>query len=140
MDQCSGTLTTDIRAGLDNLSIFYVDDDENNLHALGALMDNWGCSYASAISYKAALVYAREHPAPDVILMDYQLGTDGNGIELATTLKETWPETPVCIVSAAPNDELLKLIDQRRYGFLRKPIKPGKLRALLEKYLERKSR
>jgi len=140
MDECGSAQVTDITTGLEDLSIFYVDDDEHNIHALGTLMENWGCVYSSAVSYQAAIDYARDHPAPDVMLMDYQLGPDTNGIQLAEALGEKWQDIPVCIVSAAPDEELTKLINMHNYDFLRKPIKPGKLRALLERYIQKKNR
>ncbi|NNJ98479.1 MAG: hybrid sensor histidine kinase/response regulator [Gammaproteobacteria bacterium] len=140
IDERGSTQGTGIKTGLENLSIFYVDDDDHNIHALGSLMENWGCLYSSAENHQAAVDYAREHAAPDALLMDYQLGPGSNGIELAAILQELWQGTPVCIVSAAPDDALLTLTNQHNYDFLRKPIKPGKLRALLERYLEKKNR
>ena len=140
IDESSGSTTADITTGLEKLKIFYVDDDENNIHALGTLMENWGCDYSSATSFDAAVDYAREHEAPDAILMDYQLGPDSTGIQLAKELRELWHDIPVCIVSAAPDDDLSMLINMHNYDFLRKPIKPGKLRALLERYIQKKNR
>ncbi|MGD8934580.1 MAG: hybrid sensor histidine kinase/response regulator, partial [Gammaproteobacteria bacterium] len=134
------TQAADITTGLESLSIFYVDDDEHNIHALGTLMENWGCRYSSAVSYQAAIDYASKHPAPDVILMDYQLGPEANGIQLANKLREQWPDVPVCIVSAAPDEELSMLVKMHNHDFLRKPVKPAKLRALLERYLQKKKR
>jgi CheY-like chemotaxis protein/anti-sigma regulatory factor (Ser/Thr protein kinase) len=140
MDECGSAQVTDITTGLEDLSIFYVDDDEHNIHALGTLMENWDCAYSSAVNYQAAMDYARDHPAPDVMLMDYQLGPGTNGIQLAEALREKWQDIPVCIVSAAPDEELTKLVNMHNYDFLRKPIKPGKLRALLERYIQKKNR
>ena len=137
---CGSTEITDITTGLQDLSIFYVDDDEHNIHALGTLMENWHCSYASAVSFDAAIAYAEKHPAPDAILMDYQLDNDTNGIQLARALRNVWKDIPICIVSAAPDDDLLMQINMQKYDFLRKPVKPGKLRALLERYQDRKKR
>jgi Na+/proline symporter/signal transduction histidine kinase/CheY-like chemotaxis protein len=134
------TQAAGITTGLESLSIFYVDDDEHNIHALGTLMENWGCRYSSAVSYQAAIDYADKHPPPDVILMDYQLGPEANGIQLASKLREQWPDVPVCIVSAAPDEELSMLVKMHNHDFLRKPVKPAKLRALLERYLQKKNR
>jgi response regulator of citrate/malate metabolism len=72
--------------------------------------------------------------------MDYQLDHDTNGIQLAKALHKQWQEIPVCIVSAAPDEDLSTLIRMHKYDFLRKPIKPGKLRALLERYSQKKNR
>ena len=140
VDECGTPKVADITTGLEDLSIFYVDDDENNIHALGTLMENWGCRYSSATSFDKAIGYASEHDAPDAILMDYQLGPDCNGIQLARELRKQWQEVPVCIVSAAPDHDLSMMISRHSYDFLRKPIKPGKLRALLERYIQKKNR
>jgi Na+/proline symporter/signal transduction histidine kinase len=134
-----GARVADITTGLEKLNIFYVDDEENNIHALGTLMENWGCKYTSAISYDAAIEYTKNNPMPDAILMDYQLGPDANGIQLANAIREHWPEVSICIVSAAPDEELSTLTAMYGYDFLRKPIKPGKLRAVLERYLQKSS-
>jgi len=127
-----------IASGLENLNIFYIDDEENNIHALSTLMDNWGCRLASATRFTSALEYAENHQPPDVILMDYQLDTGSNGIQLAQELRKSWPQVPVCIVSAAPDENLSTRVSTQGFDFLRKPIKPGKLRALLERYSQRK--
>jgi Na+/proline symporter/signal transduction histidine kinase/CheY-like chemotaxis protein len=129
-----------IASGLENLNVFYVDDEENNIHALAMLMRNWGCELHSATSFDDAVLYAKAHNAPDVILMDYQLAPDVNGIQLAEELNNIWGEIPLCIVSAAQEENLSKRIASQGYDFLRKPVKPGKLRALLETYLQKKNK
>ena len=135
--QSRTTQTTGITSGLEDLNIFYVDDEENNIHALGTLMDNWGCKLYSAMDPAAAEIYAENNPAPDVILMDYQLGSAVNGIQLADALRTIWKDVPVCIVSAAQDEDLSLRITSHGYDFLRKPVKPGKLRALLQRYSKR---
>jgi DNA-binding response OmpR family regulator len=71
--------------------------------------------------------------------MDYQLDANTDGIQLAGQLRELWGDVPLCIVSAAADEDLSRLAAQHGYDFLRKPVKPGKLRALLERYFQRKS-
>jgi len=131
--------TNSIAANLQGLAIFYVDDDENNLHALRALTENWGCHMSSATSADNAKSFMQANKAPDVVLMDYQLGQSIDGIELAGKLRDHWGPLPVCLVSAAPDEYLNQAIREHGYDFLRKPIKPSKLRALLERYRQRKN-
>jgi Na+/proline symporter/signal transduction histidine kinase len=128
-----------ILSGLESLNIFYVDDDEDNIHALSTLMNNWDCTFSSATSSASSVDYAIKNNAPDVILMDYQLGPESNGLQLADELRKQWGDIPVCIVSAAPDEDLSMRVNKHGFDFLRKPIKPGKLRALLERYLQRKN-
>ncbi len=137
--QTSETSHTDILSGLESLNIFYVDDDEDNIHALSALMGNWGCTFSSATNSVSSIKHAENNKAPDAILMDYQLGSETNGIQLGDELRNQWGDIPVCIVSAAPDEDLSKRVSEHGFDFLRKPIKPGKLRALLERYLQRKN-
>lgn len=127
----------DQSSGLAGLRIFYVDDDENNLHALQTLTHNWACQMTSASSPEIARQLARQNPKPDVLLMDYQLGPNINGVELAVELRRLWGSLPVCLVSAAPDDALTIGVQREGFDFLRKPIKPNKLRALLERYRQR---
>lgn len=127
----------EIRSGLENMSLFYVDDDEKNIHALGTLMDNWGCNLQSATSVSSAKEYLNNHVAPNVILMDFQLGNELNGLQLADEMRSVWGDIPVCIVSAAADEDLPTRVTSHGFDFLRKPIKPGKLRALLERYSQR---
>ena len=129
--------TTSITSGLEDLNIFYVDDEENNIHALGTLIDSWGCKLSSANTPESAEKYAEENKAPDVILMDYQLDSETDGLQLADMLRKKWEDVPVCVVSAAPDEDLSVRVNNHGFDFLRKPIKPGKLRALLERYLQR---
>lgn len=126
-------------SGLESLNIFYVDDEENNIHALSTLMDNWNCTFSSATSSASSIDYAKNNAAPDVILMDYQLDPETNGLKLGDELCDIWGDIPVCIVSAAPDEDLSMRVTGHGFDFLRKPIKPGKLRALLERYLQRKN-
>ncbi|TVZ41500.1 Na+/proline symporter [Alteromonadaceae bacterium 2753L.S.0a.02] len=122
-------------SGLEDLHVFYVDDDENNIHALKTLMQNWGCKLSSASSVaRARASSAQQGVTPDALLLDYQLDENTNGIDLALELREAWGSLPVCVVSAAPDDTLSAALAEHHFDFLRKPIKPSKLRALMERY------
>ncbi len=131
------SIAAGITSGVENLHIFYVDDEENNIHAMGKLMDNWECRLSSATSAKSAQAYMQANSAPDVILIDYQLGEHINGLELAEILCKHWGDVPVCVVSATPDEDLVYRSGEFGYDFLRKPIKPSKLRALLERYVQK---
>jgi Na+/proline symporter/signal transduction histidine kinase len=126
-------------SGLENLKLYYVDDDEDNIHALSTLTDNWGCTLSSSTTVAAAIDFAKNNAAPDVILMDYQLDPTTSGIELADALLYQWGHIPVCVISAASDADLPARVTEHGFDFLRKPVKPGKLRALLDRYLQRKN-
>lgn len=126
--------THTIESELEGFKVFYVDDEENNIRALAALTSNWGCALDSATDSNSVEVYAHARNIPGAILIDYQLGDGLNGIQIAKQLRNHWENIPICIVSAAQDEDLASICTGYGYDFLRKPIKPGKLRALLESY------
>ena len=69
---------------------------------------------------------------PDVILMDYQLGHEHDGISLIKALREIWQaNVPAILITAVRDVELKQATKAEDIHYLSKPIKPGKLKALL---------
>ncbi len=127
-------------AFLEGCNIFYLDDDVGNIHAMDTVLQNWGCSLQGVSTSDQALKFAEEHSqsVPDILLMDLQLDQNNNGIDIAKKLHEIWRyNVPTCIVSASQDRDLPSLAAAEGFEFLRKPIKPGKLRAVLEQLLKR---
>ncbi len=121
------------------LSLVYVDDQQVNLEATQTLLEKWDCRMHGLASADEALAYCQNHPAPDVLLMDYQLDANHNGISLAKAMLEHWGQTvPVCIISAAADPELKHSARGQGFDFLSKPVKPAKLRALLTQLAKRR--
>ena len=127
--------STDLHPGL---LMICVDDDQENLSALRALLEKWGCTVETFTSSTTALEYARTHPRPDGILLDYQLGDDEHdGLSLAEALRQHWGDTlSGALVTAMRDDTVRKNARNAGLHFLAKPVKPAALKALL-KYLER---
>ncbi len=115
-----------------NLQILMFDDEQKNLDAMAGLLDKWQCNYHSFNKVKQILTYATSQPAPDVILMDYQLNQTLNGIMLIDKLREIWQQTiPAILVTAVNDDKVKAEAKENHIHFLKKPIKPAKLKALL---------
>jgi Na+/proline symporter/signal transduction histidine kinase len=131
---------------LKDLKVVYVDDDKQNLLATSTLLDHWQCDVELLNSIDEAKEYAQTQEAPDVLLMDYQLGDINlNGLSLAQILLDYWSRSDgsthkvsVCIVSASNDADLPELVSDLGFEFLRKPVKPAKLRALLTQFSQRK--
>lgn len=126
-----------LQSELSDLSVLYVDDAEKNIHALGMLLKNWGCEISGVSSVDQAKEYMLAEEKPDVLLIDYQLGDAIDGIMLAGILQEHWGAMHICLVSAAQEDDLPKRAAEQGFDFLKKPLKPNKLRALLESYRQK---
>lgn len=134
---------------LAGMVVAYVDDEPENLTATEMLLNRWHCkmvplsSVSQAKSYCAAVVNG-EQAMPDMLLMDYQLGELAvDGIALAREMQEMVSrvgemQLPICIVSASVEAGLPDKVSESKFEFLRKPVKPGRLRALLGHVYERR--
>jgi PAS domain S-box-containing protein len=117
----------------DHLTLVCVDDDPENLSALRALLEKWGCTVETFTSSATALQYASTHQAPDGVLLDYQLGDDDHdGLSLVEALREHWGEQlKGALVTAMRDDQVRQKARQQQLLFIAKPVKPAQLRALL---------
>ena len=114
------------------MNIIAVDDDPENLNAMASLLQKWQANYQLFDQVENVLTYANEHSAPDVLLMDYQLGHEHDGISLIKALREIWQaNVPAILITAVRDVELKQATKAEDIHYLSKPIKPGKLKALL---------
>ncbi len=126
----------------DPLQLIVVDDDNENLSALSALLNKWGCEALTFNRYSKALAYAKAHSqskAPHGLLLDYQLG-DGDGLQLAQELRDIWQQQiPAALVTAMRDDAVKQAARKSGLQFLPKPAKPAALKAFLKYISTRKA-
>ncbi|QBL09497.1 response regulator [Rheinheimera sp. D18] len=121
-----------IQRPITGLSVVCVDDDAANLAALAVLLQQWQIDNVVCFYDEESLLdYARNHAAPDALLIDYQLGQHLNGLELYEKVKLVWGNVNGILVSASPEAGLAMKAKQQGLMFLAKPIKPAALRASL---------
>ena len=114
------------------LSVVCVDDDAANLEALKLLLLQWQISDVQCFYDEDSLLdYARNHPKPDALLIDYQLGQHLDGLQLYQKIQLSWGKVNGILVSASPEASLAVKAKQHGLMFLAKPIKPAALRASL---------
>lgn len=128
------------RAHTDAMHFVCVDDDPENINALRALLEKWGSSCETFTRAEDALEYARNHPKPAGVLLDYQLGQGMDGLALAEALQTIWGEPLQGALVTAVREGDVK-IQARKLGlqFLAKPVKPAQLKALLQ-HIQRANR
>ncbi len=115
-----------------SLNLVMVDDESENLRAMGSLLDKWQTRYLAFSEVDKVLAHAKESAAPDLILMDYQLGEQTDGITLIKTLREIWQKpVPAVLITAVRDDELKARAKALDIHYLSKPVRPAKLKALL---------
>lgn len=114
------------------IRVFIIEDEAPARDRLAAMLgatDPASTLVGSADSLAAAGKWLRQHPAPDLILADIQLG-DGLSLEL---FRAAPPPCPV-VFTTAHDEYLLAAFATHGLAYLLKPVKAAALNAALRKY------
>lgn len=116
--------------------LLVIDNEEAILHSMAALLGQWGCEVVTALDLPEAL-QSLQGRAPDVILADFHLDHGMLGCQVILQLREAfgWP-IPALIISADRSDACRRELQALGAPLLNKPVKPGKLRAVLSQLLQ----
>lgn len=118
--------------GLKGLKVLCVDDKNENLDALKTLLDKWGVISFQANSYDKGL-FAVDEFTPDLMLIDYQLDHDLLGLDLISDIQQKMHKViPAAIVTALQDETLKQRCGDLGIMYLNKPLKPAKLRAMMQ--------
>jgi PAS domain S-box-containing protein len=116
-----------------------VDDHPQVLEGMTALLESWGCSVVTAgdAAHLLAALEARADalpPRPDLLLIDLHLGDDRpDGIQELTKLRTAWGTgVPTALITADRDPSVAARARALGLDILLKPVKPAKLRALLQ--------
>ncbi|GAB5381346.1 MAG: PAS domain-containing hybrid sensor histidine kinase/response regulator [Aliiglaciecola sp.] len=117
--------------GLEGLNILCIDDKTENLDAMNTLLSKWHVTTHLADTAQKAMLCIQQQ-AIDILLVDYHLGRGMNGIDLIDRLrKEGKRAFPAALVTANQEDEVIEQCKAQNIRHLSKPVKPAKLRAML---------
>ncbi|WP_100658761.1 PAS domain-containing hybrid sensor histidine kinase/response regulator [Alteromonas flava] len=130
---------TAANASFSDLRVLCVDDQQENLDALKVLLERWGVHVETANNSVSAIEVTREFN-PQIVLMDYQLSSEEDGLTLIETLRhESNTVFPACLITAVREQALIDECKAHGVHYMNKPVKPAKLRALLQsmtRYIE----
>jgi len=113
--------------------VVLVDDESAILRGMAELFDNWHIDLVTARSADEALQWLDTiGRVPDVIVSDYRLPDDTDGIEVITRLRQKYDRNiPAILVTGDTAPDTILRISQAGFPLLHKPLRPAKLRALL---------
>jgi len=113
------------------LTVLCLDDDAAILDGMRALLGRWGVDCRTAHDVAAAAAELRRGPV-DLILADYHLADDVDGLQALQQLRAARdPLPPAALITADGSSELKQRARAFGYPLLHKPVKPAALRALL---------
>jgi CheY-like chemotaxis protein len=115
--------------------LLVVDNEVSILESMSALLGQWGCDVVVATDEASALT-ALDGQAPELILADYHLDHGVVGCEVVRHLRQHFGQViPAVIITADRTDQCRSALQKLEAPLLNKPVKPGKLRAVLSQML-----
>ncbi|KAF0864207.1 NahK/ErcS family hybrid sensor histidine kinase/response regulator [Pseudomonas sp. LD120] len=115
--------------------LLVLDNELSILESMAALLGQWGCEVLTATDQAAALAVLQGR-APELILADFHLDHGVTGCDVVQQLREHFRQPlPAVIITADRSDQCRRALQQLGAPLLNKPLKPGKLRAVLSQLL-----
>jgi CheY-like chemotaxis protein len=112
------------------LKVLAVDNEQAIVAGLEALLGQWGIITRKATSRAVAISFA-EIEVSDLIIADFHIGPD-DGLDLIADIRERWGvRAPAILITADPSPELRARAAGADVHYLRKPVKPAALRAII---------
>lgn len=118
--------------------IALIDDDEPARSGLESLLQAWGCDIRAAETQDELLQQlSRDDWRPELLISDFRLRGPLNGVELVELLRgpEHLPGLPAILISGDTAAETLSLAGRAGIHLLHKPVRPARLRALMNRML-----
>ncbi|MGX9566929.1 hybrid sensor histidine kinase/response regulator [Pseudomonas sp. CFBP 5748] len=115
--------------------LLVIDNELSILQSMAALLGQWGCDVLTATDEAGALDVLQGR-APELILADFHLDHGVVGCEVVKHLREHFHQAiPAVIITADRSDQCRRALRKLDAPLLNKPVKPGKLRAVLSQVL-----
>ena len=124
---------------LDNTHVLLVEDDNIVGKATTQLLTAWGCQVTWAKASEEALeIISNNGVQPDIILADYRLPGEHDGVQVSTALQlAIGNAVPAIIITGESELNEIRELSDLGYTVLRKPVRPAKLRSLINHHLSK---
>ena len=127
-------------SSLGGLKVLCIDNEPSILHGMTALLTNWECEVKAAQSLESARELLA-NDRPEIILADYQLDDEQNGLEVMDDLRNQINiDIPGILITGYMAPEVREDAFSRGYQVLYKPVKPAALRAMVNKLMKQRKR
>jgi signal transduction histidine kinase/ActR/RegA family two-component response regulator len=117
---------------LQGCNVLVVEDEKEIRAAMSILLESWGCDIMSASSGNEALgMLGGRASAPDIVLADYQLPGELDGIGVIGAVRKLHPGARGILMSGNLAAQLAREAEGSGLRLLHKPVRPARLRSLL---------
>ena len=120
------------------LVVLVVEDDDLARAALVSLLTSWGATVFEAPSLAVALEQLQQGLQPALIISDYRLPGQEDGIQAVLRLRlAAQKEIPACLISGDTDPDLMQAAKVAGLTLMHKPVRPAKLRSLIGRLAKR---
>jgi len=122
-----------INTDFNGVTVLCIDNDPDVLSGMVELLSIWQCTVLAADSVKSALEqFSKYKDEIDILLVDYQLGHNENGLSLISQLQTSCHHyVPAILITATTDSAIEEKAKRQEVGFMRKLVKPAALRAMM---------
>lgn len=119
--------------GLSGARVWVIDNDQSICQGMKTLLEGWDCRVVTAVSLADLERQLVPESSPvDLILADYHLDNEENGVDVVGEInRRRAVPAPVLMITANYTNELKQHIRELGYLLMNKPVKPLKLRSVL---------
>lgn len=115
----------------EQLTVLAIDNETEVLEGMKTLLGGLGCEVFLAGGTGQALDAAKRTP-PDVVLCDFRLSGDDNGLDTVMQLRALQPDLPAILVTGDTSADRLREARDAGLIVLHKPVRVNDLRSAIE--------
>lgn len=116
--------------------VLVVDSDALVLDGTATILDSWGYQVTALTSFEALQKCLEEGASWDLVISGYRLDQRATGLDVIKTVRlYSNRQTPCILISGDTRPEVQKQAERAGHQLLHKPVKPAKLRSLMQYYL-----
>jgi len=125
---------------LQGITVLCIENDPNLLEAMIALLNSWQCRVLACDNSRQAYQYYEQYNDEiDIMLMDYQLSEAKTGLDFMIEVSEASSYgIPGILITATTERGVRSKTQDAGFSYMRKPMKPAALRALISAILTQK--
>jgi len=129
-----------IKVGFSDITVLCIDNDPDVLNGMVELLSTWQCNVLAASSFKQAQAVFEQHREDiQILLVDYQLDNNNDGLSLIEALRKQSSHTiPAILITATTDTDIEEKTRTADVGYMRKLVKPAALRAMMSALLAKK--
>lgn len=105
----------------EDLKILVVDDESEIRLGMKTLLEGMGCCVDISASTATAITAAKRQQ-PDIMLVDFRLRADDNGLITIESIRKIYPDTPAILISGDTEPHRLREAQQAGIELLNKPV------------------